>query len=369
MKILAVTRKYLIELGREPLILGLTILTPLVFLLIYALAYNAPALVTHPLLVFDPQALGQELVQVLQAERYPDGRPVFQVSHTQDLNAAELALKNQEATLLVRVAGNPAQPVITLRGDALNLRFIQGSARLQTIVQRYQDERAGRAPVVQFIEQPVQAGRSALRPLTDFEAYAPGVMIFAILMLIPQTAMLLAREVRWKTIQRLSLSRLSVAELLAGVCLAQMVVAMLQVVLLFTSGYLLGLRSGSLLLSLVIGLVLSFSAIGLGLITACFVSNDSQAVNVGSVVTMLQVFLSGSFFAIPSPALFHLAGHEIGLFDIFPATHGMLALQPVVLYGAGWEEIRFRVLAALLLSILYFFAGIWIFQHLQFKKG
>jgi hypothetical protein len=62
----------------------------------------------------------------------------------------------------------------------------------------------------------------------------------------------------------------------------------------------------------------ALSAVGGGLIVGCFVQNDSQAVNLGASVTMLQVFVSGSFFPMPASPLFHLFGHEIAWNDIFP---------------------------------------------------
>lgn len=156
---------------------------------------------------------------------------------------------------------------------------------------------------------------------------------------------------------------------IAGISLAQMVFAVCQVILVFLAIRIAGWQSGSLALSLSVGLALSFSAIGFGLIVACFIRNDSQALNIGSIVTMLQVFLSGSFFPLPSPTLFTLNDHAIGIFDIFPATHGMLALQQVVTYGAGWTDVRFRLGLTVTLSILYFIVSILVFQTLQMRRS
>ena len=83
---------------------------------------------------------------------------------------------------------------------------------------------------------------------------------------------------------------------------------------------------------------------------------------------MIQVFLSGSFYQFPSLTVFTLAGHQIDLFDIFPATHGFLALQQVLSYGVGLKEIGFRLGATLVLSILYFVIGVVIFQRLQMRE-
>ncbi len=139
-------------------------------------------------------------------------------------------------------------------------------------------------------------------PLSDFDAFAPGVMIMAILLLIPQTATLVGRELRTGTVKLLQLSSLSTAEWFAGISLAQMCAAVVQVALMLLMAILLGFHTqGSLVLAFVICLILSFGSIGLGLLVACIIHNDSEAVNTGSVFSMLQVFLSGAFFPFNVP--------------------------------------------------------------------
>jgi hypothetical protein len=80
---------------------------------------------------------------------------------------------------------------------------------------------------------------------------------------------------------------------------------------------------------------------------------------------MLQVFVSGSFYQLPPLTVFTLASHQIDLFDVFPATHGFMALQQVLTYGAGLREVAFRLSATLLLSVLYLAVGVFAFQRMQ----
>ena len=157
--------------------------------------------------------------------------------------------------------------------------------------------------VVKLAEKPLPLTGAA----SDFELYAPGMIVFAILLLIPQTAMLVGREVREGTMTRLRLSRLGAAEWLGGLTLSQMIVAVGQVLLTFAAAAVFGFRCrGSLLLAVGIGLMLGLSAVGMGLVVGRFSRSDSDAINVGSVFTMLQVFLSGSFFAMPGSTLLRM---------------------------------------------------------------
>jgi ABC-2 type transport system permease protein len=70
---------------------------------------------------------------------------------------------------------------------------------------------------------------------------------------------------------------------------------------------------------------------------------------------------------MPTITLFTLGSYEIGLFDFIPATHGLLALQQVLIAGAGIAEVVFRVAAMTGLSLLYFVAGVVIFERMQMR--
>ncbi len=93
MRALLVARKSLLEMAREWQLLLLVVVTPLAFLVITSLGYSAPLLVTHPMLVSGPAERSARLVEDLQAQRYADGRPVFEVSETSDPAAAQAALQ------------------------------------------------------------------------------------------------------------------------------------------------------------------------------------------------------------------------------------------------------------------------------------
>ncbi len=367
MKALLVARKSLIEISREGQLLLLELLLPLVFLGITAATYNTPLQATHPVQAVGPDPASEPLIQALGSQRYADGRPVFVVEPASDRGAAEAALKEREITTLLTVTPKQADQAtrVTITGDPLYPRFYRASTILSSVIERYADALSGRPEVVRVNPQPLFAAG----PQTEFDLYAPGIIVMALLMIVPQTAMLVAREVRWHTLRRLRLTPLGAGEFLAGISLAQMVVAGLQVVVIFLAALLMGFHNqGSLPLALLVGLALSFSAIGQGLVVACFVENDSQAANVGSTVTMLQVFLSGAFYRLPAPTLFSLGGYQIDLFDVFPASHGFTALQQVLAYGADLGEIGFRLTVTLLLSGLYLWVGVLAFKRLQMGR-
>ena len=376
MNVLAVARKSVLEIAREPVLLALAISVPVFFMVIYTLATNMPLLSTHPVLVMNPdppalapqvQARGQPLVEALTAERYADGRPAFKITLTADRDAAEAALKDKTATALVSILPDETgQLRVTLRGDPTSMAFIEASALLDTVANRYLKHAAGIAENVRLVAAPL----TSVTPQTYSDLYTPGLIVIAVLLNASLVAMLIAREIRWGTLQRLRLTRLRPWELFAGLSVVQMALSGLEVALMFLCAMALGFHNhGSPALVLGIGLILSFSAIGLGLIVACFVSDDSQAINVGGTAAMVLVFLSGAMFPLPPFTVFTFAGHEVGLFDFVPASHVVLALQQVMCYGAGWREIGFQIAMAAGLSALYFALGVIVFGRRQMRQG
>jgi ABC-2 type transport system permease protein len=360
---LSVARKSLIELLREPMLLGMVLLTPLAFLLVYGFAYQTPHLKTHPVLAIVNPPAGDESVEYLRSLAYPDGRPIFSIELAADRTSADQALRDRTATaLLVIDAGADGLPfAYTVRGDALFGDFLSASSILESRLSQHLLDAIGAGLPVRTAEEPIPA--SGFRTRTEFTVYAPGLLVFAILMLVPQTALLLGREMRTRTIRRLRLSGVTSGELLGGIGLSQLVMAAAQIVLFLGGLILFGLDYTRALLPILLASFLTaVSSVGGGLIVGCFVQNDSQAVNLGASVTMLQVFVSGAFFPVPAPPLFHLFGHEIAWNDIFPATHAMIALQQSVLYGSNLGQIGFRLGAAAVLSGIFFIIGVALYQ-------
>lgn len=363
MKILLVARKCLIEVLRELQLLALELLLPIVFLGITAASYNVPLQVAYPILVNDLIHHHAELIDSWQKAQYASGQPIFDIRFVENAQTAESALKDKSAALFVTITKQSGVPDLNFRGDALNMQYYRASVILARLARQYQDKKESRPELFKLTEVGLNAAQGTGTAQTTFDLYAPGMIVFAILMIIPQTAMLVSREIRWKTLRRLRLTRISAFDLLSGISLSQFIVAFVQVLVIFLAAIWMGFNNqGSFWLALLVGMTLAISAIGMGFLTACFIENDSQAANVGATVTMVQVFLSGAFYQLPPLTIFNLAGHAIDVFDIFPATHSFLALQQVLTFGNSLPQVAFRLTASLLLSICYFTLGVVIFQ-------
>ncbi len=361
MRILLVAHKTLLELWREPLLLSLLLLFPAVALAVTSIGYDQPLQRTHPVLICGPDGPVAELTAALTAEAWSDGRPVFEVLQVADRRAGASLLTDRDADAMLVVEAER----LVVRGDPSSTNFAAGGAALFRAASRWLDDRAGATPRVVLAEQPL----ADPGPVTLFDVYGAGMLVFAVLILVPQTALLVSRELRLGTLRRLRMASVRSGEFLAGLTLAELGLAAVQVALVFAALLALGYHmQGNLLLGGALLLAVCLSGIGLGALVGALVQNDGQAGNVGAAVCMIQVVLSGAFFPMPPLTLFHLAGHPIGLFDAFPATHGLVALHGVLAYGYDLPDVAFRLGATVLLSLLYFGLGVAMFARVQMRR-
>jgi ABC-2 type transport system permease protein len=229
---------------------------------------------------------------------------------------------------------------------------------LETYIQQV----TGQTPLIQYSEQPL--GDSAAR--TEFEFYVPGVLVFAIIMLVFMASMAAAHEVEAGTLRRLRLTPMKSFELLGGMSAALILVGVAAELLALVAAVALGFRSqGPFWVAVLIGVITSLSVVGVGLVVACFSRTVTQAFLIANFPLGLFMFFSGAIFPIPKVPLFTIAGHAFGLADILPPTHGVAALNKVFTLGAGFSEVAFELAMLTVLSVMYFALGAWLFQRRQ----
>jgi ABC-2 type transport system permease protein len=318
---------------------------------------------------------GEAVIQAVQAVRYADGNSLLKVLLVDDTAQVDRILKDRGAvaflvvppdfssTLLALQAGDHSRSArITFGGDLTNPYYTVGATLAIGAVDSYVIQATGQKPLVQYIEKAL-AGSAAR---TEFEIYTPGVMIFSVMMLIFLAAMVVAREVESGTLRRLQITRMTSFDFLGGITLAMLSLAVLSLLVTILTAVWLGFRSlGPLWAAIVVGAVASLSIIGAGLVVACFSHSVSQAFIIANFPLGLFMFFSGAIFPLPRLVIFQLAGHAVGLFDFLPPAHAVVALNKILTLGAGLQEVTFELAALIVLSLLYFGAGVWLFQRLH----
>ena len=188
------------------------------------------------------------------------------------------------------------------------------------------------------------------------------------ILLIFLAAMTVAREIETGTLRRLQMTPLTSFDLLAGITAALVLVGTVAFALAFAVALLVGFRSqGPLWIAILVGAITCLSVIGLGMIVASFTRTVSQAFVVANFPMALMMFFSSVIYPMPKVIVFTVAGHAIGLYDVLPTTHAVAALNKILTLGAHVSEVVFELAALSLLSVLYFFIGVWLFKRVQLR--
>lgn len=383
MKFWAVFLKSMREQGRDPLILSLTLAFAPFFVLLYRLWFPSGSTV-YPVLVLNQDRpahnlnVGQDCVRAMEAMTYQDGSPLLSVRPVMDRGAAEKLLRDRKAAALVILppelsaqtaaqAADPAAPQaeFILAGDLANPQYAVAAVMASAAVDETVQAAAGRKGPLRLVEEAI--GGSGAR--TEFENYVPGLLVFAVIMLIFQSSMLVAREVEAGTLRRLVLSRAGAGEYLAGVSAAQVLVGVVSVALTLAAAYALGFRSlGPVWLALLVGAFAALSVVGMGLVVACFARTVTQAFLVANFPLALLMFFSGAIYPVPRVTLFTAGSVEVGLYDFLPASHAVTALNKVMALGSGLGDVTYELAALALLSGLYFGLGVWLFRRTHMRR-
>lgn len=316
---------------------------------------------------------GEAAIAAVQAVQYADGRPLLLARPVADRLEAEKLLRKRSGVMFIEFPENFSQAVAALQagdrsvytqvvfgGDLTNVYYSVGAALALTAVDGYVFKATGQQPLLGYQEQPL--GASAAR--SEFETYVPGTLIFAVIMMIFLAAMTVAREIEAGTLLRLKITLMSAFDLLGGISLALVGMGLLSVLLTFAVAQALGFHSqGPVWVAALVGAVTSLSIIGMGMLVASFSGSVSQAFIIANFPMGLMMFFSGAIFPMPKATLFTIGEQAIGLYDILPATHAVNALTKVLTLGAGFGDVVYELGMLLVLSLIYFGVGVWLFER------
>jgi len=389
MKAWTVFLKTLREMLRDKWILGLTLVFAPFFVFLYWMILSGGS-TSYTVLVINKDVgvqrsdgstfrSGEHILAAIRGITYADGSPLLKATIASDRTEADRILRDRGAAAFILIPEDFSQTLqklesgdrsittmITFGGDLSNPYYMVAVNLALTAVDGYIQEVTGQQPLIGYMEEPL--GASAAR--SEFEAYVPASLIFAVIMLIFLASMSVAREIETGTLRRLQLTPISSLEILGGVTGALVLIGVVAITLAFLVAVLCGFHSqGPLWVAILVGAVSSLSVIGLGMVVASFTHTVSQAFIVANFPMAMMMFFSGVIYPLPKVTVFTVGAREIGLYDILPPTHAVVALNKVLTLGAGLEEVVYELAALTILSILYFGIGVWLFKRFHLHSG
>jgi len=375
MKVWKIFIKSLKEQVRDWRTLGSSFLLPPLFMVIFSMAFGAGYYTYKVFILNQDKGISQEehysemLMQRMAQAKYEDGTQIFNICPVHSEVEVLTKLQKHEGAALITIpedfsiclhAGTAGEEGISpakvmIKGDPGFPAFSLVKLIFDTMLTEFLSEQTGYRPPLE--SEAIYMG--VQRKGSEFDYIAPGMMLFAIFMLIFQVSIVLVKETEQKTLQRLLLAPVHPWQILTGVGITQLLFAAIMVPMMFFTAVWVGFNTqGALIDGIIVGVLTSISAIALGLWVAAFSRNATQAFIISNALIVPVVFLSGVFFPLPQVELFSLGTRVFTLFDLQPATHAVNAFKRIFLHGASLGDVGYELAWLLILSSLYFWGGL-----------
>ena len=380
MKILKIFWKSLKEQARDSVTLGLSLVIGPFFVLLYWLMIPSGS-TTYGVIVqnLDLGPQGQQAIELLESLTYPSGDPLLDVSPIGNQERAEDLLRDRDAEVLLiipenfsttlQVASqgevkNPAE--VTLVGDLTNPYYAVGAVMAGSVIDEFVQVQTGEIRPIRYNE--IALGASAGR--SEFDLYIPGILIISVVMLVFIVSMTITYEVEAGTLRRLQMTSMKASDLLIGISLPTVLLGVVSLLLTLLVALALGFNNqGSIWSALLVGGITAVAVVGIGLIVAAYSKSVSQAFIIANFPLIFFMFFSGAVYPIPRIILFRIAGLNISLYDLLPPTHAVMALNKILTLGSGLGDVLYEIISLIVLSLLYYLIGIWLFQRRQLRLG
>lgn len=389
MRLLNIVRKCFREQKRDLWVLGLSVAFAPLFVLIYYLFTGGTGSTSYSVLVINHDrpaaraggmvlAAGEQIIAGLRSLTYKGGSPLLRVTLLDDQAEAERRVFDRQAAVLLILPQDfsaalaayqdgktSAASQVTLEGDLTNPTYSIAAVMVMSVIDEHINQVTNTPRPVALNEIPLGASSSR----SEFENYIPGLLVMAVVLMVFQAAMMPARDIEKGTLRRLRLSSISAFEYLGGMTAWLTLVAVLSILITFATALALGFRSqGPLAAAILIDVIAALSVIAVGLIVACLSKTVTQAFVIANFPLGFMMFLTGAAFPLPRPTLLTVFGHPVSYADFLPPTHAVIALNKIFTLGAGFGDVLFEFCALVVLTLVYFGAGVLLFQRTQMNR-
>jgi len=308
-RINALTKKELKKTFREPAVLFVIFLFPLVFVLTFGASFGglggSQPVYNIGVVNMDSGGLSQAFIEalsnttLLNVHVYADNQTA-QNDLSQGKIQAAIIIPADFSQSLASYYAAPNKPSSWVNATVL-LYLDKGSVVatqavppiIQNVLAAFLNQKAPPSPVNVQIASLIET-----KPVSAFEFMAPGMFTFASIFLIMMVAQSFTQDRENGMLKRIRTTPITPAEFMASQVLSYMLIALIQAVLVFAAVYLLGFRPAvsfsAYLLAFVFILVFSLSNVGFGLITATVSKTSGAATGISFLFVLPQLFL-GTF--------------------------------------------------------------------------
>lgn len=333
MRINALVIRILRQIIRDKRTMGLLIIAPILVLTMLHLVFNGDE--------YQPKVGLVDIPESIMNNMELDEATVTEYEKEAD---AKNALSNQDIDGYIQFDNQAPSIVLEGSDPSVNGATIKW---IQTALKPLQGNGASFELEVDYLH-----GSSEMGQFDYFGPVLLGFFIFFFVFLIAGVSFL--RERTTGTLERLLSSPLRKWEIVIGYVIGFGIFTMIQATIIATYAiYVLGmLMEGAFGYVMLITLLLSLTALTLGILLSAFANNELQMIQFIPIIVIPQIFFSG---------LFNLETISEWLSWIGPITplyYAADALRDVMVRGYGWDEIYLNLLALVGFSLLFMILNI-----------
>jgi ABC-2 type transport system permease protein len=379
-RIIAITKTDLKKLIREPVVLFMMLLFPLVLTLAFGTSFGALGAsqsTTYQIAAVDTNLAGtngmwsQILIhglndtKILVVRMYPDNQSA-QVDLVQGRLQAIILIPANFGDSCASFAQWPKEPskwintTVPIYLDGGSIFATQAITPIirQVIMAVVQGDSQAASPTPIRVGSPSMVAASKF---TQFDYMAPGLFAFASIFLIMNVSGSFTADRGNGMLRRITVTPTTPTEFMLAHALSNMAIALLQAMIVFAAAYALGFHSQAstlgIALAFAICLIFSLCNVGFGLITATIAKTEGAATGIAFMFILPQMFL-GTFVGLAMSSVAQLMGRFV------PSFYVTDALTSLLLRGAPITSptILLDLLVVSAVSVLVLLAGIVLFR-------
>lgn len=381
MKIFDIVQLNFKQLIRDKKNLFFLLLFPAVFMLIFGIGFgdNVESDVDIAVINHDNASgvnLGNELVGVIKDFNSSENESLFTVHEVSSEDKAQKMLENGSVSTILIIPqgftsdmGNNMSSLgeIVIKGNPIDADYGIGSSVISGIVSEFSKQIINKVAGQTIPEIELKYEDLNISSSSTFDLYAPGLIVFAILMTITVVASNVASEEESGMIKRLKLSKMKTIDYVVGNLISWSFVGVIQVIIMLLVAVLVGFKweGGiyTLVLACIVGIVTTFSSVAVALIIVAFSKNAKQASSISPIVAVPLSFIAGAFIPLPDCVIATINNQQIQIYEILPWNQAITAIRQVLTYGQGLDAIFMNLIIILIMGIILLAISVLLFNR------
>ena len=366
------------QLIRDKKNLFFLLLFPALFMLIFGVSFGGDlesdidiAIINH-----DGGAISNQLVDVIKDFNSSENEKLFTVYELDDETKAQQMLENASvSTILIIPQGftnnmgenQSSLGELIIKGNPIDTDYGIASSVISGITTEFSKEivkeiSGQSVPEISLKYEDLNISSSSM-----FDLYAPGLIVFAIIMTITVVASNIATEEESGMIKRLKLSKMKTKDYVIGNLISWSFVGVVQVIIMLLVAVWLGFKweGGvyTLFLACIVGIFTTFSSVAVALIIVAISKNAKQASSISPIIAVPLSFIAGSFIPLPDCVIATINGQQIQIYEILPWNQAITAIRQVLTYGQGFNTIAMNLIVILVMGIILLAISILLFNR------